>query len=110
MSYKEKRINVRERLLKDIVREALHTIREGGDGETNAEYIYGEVLLGKAADGDLKAIDQITKLAGEEEPTKIESTSTAKLSVVTNADAFDLIRAAIEDNAENNPLNQGFQF
>ena len=78
----------REQTLKEIVKKALNTIR-GKDDLTNAEQIYGKVLVGQALEGNLKAIEMLTKLAGEDEPQKLEVTANVG---ITHTEAIDLIR------------------
>ena len=96
---KKRQLNVRQRLLKDIVSEALATIRQGeeGKGMTNAEYIFGQILTQKAAGGDLKAIDTLIKMSGEEEPQKVEQVIAADVTM-SHEKAYQLILEATNDN------------
>lgn len=78
--------------LKEIVKQALATIN-GKDKLTNAEKIYGQVLINQALQGDLKAIDMLTKLAGESEPEKVEINANVG---ITHNDAIELIKQQLE--------------
>lgn len=82
---------IRERTLKDIVKLALSTIN-GKDKLTNAERIYGQVLINQALQGDLKAIDMLTKLTGENEPEKMEISAAVG---ITHDAAIELIKKQI---------------
>lgn len=84
--------NIRQQTLSEIVKQALFHINEDSN-MTNAEVIYGNVLINSAKEGDLKAIDMLTKLAGEDTPDKIE----VKASVeVSHEDAIALIKQTVE--------------
>lgn len=78
----------REQTLKEITKKALNTIK-GEDNLTDAERIYGQVLIGKALQGDLKAIEMLTKITGESEPEKVELNANIGL---THSDAIELIK------------------
>lgn len=86
-----KKVNLRQRLLKDIVRESLAAINSDSNELTNAEIIYGEILTLKALNGDLKAIDMLTKLSGEDEPQKIDINANATVGL-SHQEAVDLIK------------------
>lgn len=84
---------IRHRALKEIVKEALATIN--GDGNlSNAEKIYGQILVNKALQGDLKSIELLVKLSGESEPEKVELNANVG---ITHNDAIELIRQQLEE-------------
>lgn len=91
MTEKEKNA-IKNKAVKDIVKIALSKI--GRNGDTIGEKIFGEVLVAQALNGDLKAIDMLTKLLGEEEPTKVEITGNIGIS---HEEAIKLIKNTVDD-------------
>lgn len=84
--------NIKHRALKEIVKQALATIN--GDGNlSNAEKIYGQVLINQALQGEMKSIELLVKLAGESEPEKVEINANVG---ITHNDAIELIKQQLE--------------
>lgn len=84
---------IKYRALKDIVKEALATIN-GEDNLTNAEKIYGQVLINRALQGDLKSAELLMKYSGESEPEKVEINANVG---ITHNDAIELIKQQLGD-------------
>lgn len=83
---------IRERALKAIVKQALATIN-GKENLTNAEKIYGQILINQALQGDMKSIELLVKLSGEDEPQKVELNANVG---ITHNDAIELIKQQLE--------------
>lgn len=84
---------IRERTLKEIVKTALASIN-GKDNLSNAEKIYGKALINQAMNGDLRAMELLMKISGENEPEKVEINANVG---ITHNDAIELIRKQLND-------------
>lgn len=84
---------IRKKALKDIVKRALATVN-GEDNLTNAEQIYGQVLINEAMHGNMKAIEMLVKISGEDEPQKVEVSANVGIS---HKEAIQLIKEQIDD-------------
>lgn len=84
---------IRKKALKDIVKRALATVN-GEDNLTNAEQIYGQVLINEAMNGNMKAIEMLVKISGEDEPQKVEVSANVGIS---HKEAIQLIKEQMED-------------
>lgn len=84
---------IKHKALKEIVKQALATIN--GDGNlSNAEKIYGQILINQALQGDMKSIELLVKLSGEDEPQKVEINANVG---ITHNDAIELIKQQLGD-------------
>lgn len=84
---------IRKKALKDIVKRALATVN-GEDNLTNAEQIYGQVLINEAMNGNMKAIEMLVKISGEDEPQKVEVSANVGIS---HKEAIQLIKEQIDE-------------